>query len=148
VIGPTFGRLEADYTGPLIERVFAILGRAGMLPPPPVALADRQVRFEYVSPIARALRQIETAALTKTVEEIGPILTAEPDALDNFDTDRIVRDVAEANGLPQKWLRGARDIAAIRAMKADALGAEKTASDLERAAQAGAGVLKQIPVSP
>lgn len=147
VIGPTFGRLEADYTGPLIERVFAILSRAGLLPPPPPVLAGRNVQFEYVSPIARALRQIETAALKKTVEEIAPILSAEPDALDNFDTDRIVRDVAEANGLPQRWLRGVRDIAQLRAMKADAIGAEKAASDLERAAQAGAGIVKTLPVT-
>ena len=104
VIGPTFGRLEADYTGPMVERAFALLQRMGAFPPPPPALSGSGVAFEYASPITRAHKQIESAALRKTVEDLAMVVQSNPQVLDNFDQDRIVRDVAEANGLPQRWL--------------------------------------------
>lgn len=104
VIGPTFGRLEADYTAPMITRAFNLLWRMGAFPPMPPALASVGVMFEYASPITRVHKQIESSALRKTVEDLSGVLQADPTVLDNFNHDRIVRDVAEANGLPQRWL--------------------------------------------
>ena len=104
IVGPVFGRLEADYTGPLVERCFRLLLRARLLPPAPESLRGAHVQFEYASPVLRAQKQIEAAGLRKTIEELGPIAQADPAVLDNFDADRIVRDAAEANGLPARWL--------------------------------------------
>lgn len=116
VIGPTFGRLEADYTAPMVERAFAVLSRAGMIPPPPDGI-DAGLRFDYASPITLARRQVEAAALQKTIAELAPVFEANPAVLDNFDHDRLVRDVAEANGLPQRWLKPEEQVAEERAEK-------------------------------
>ena len=35
LLGPTLGRLQADFLDPCVERVFNILWRSGQLPPPP-----------------------------------------------------------------------------------------------------------------
>ncbi len=104
IIGPVFGRLEADYTGPLIERCFRIMLRSGMFAALPSVLKGQGVEFEYASPLIRAQKQIEAAGLRKTIEELGPIAQLNPAVLENFDADRIVRDTAEANGLPSNWL--------------------------------------------
>lgn len=104
VIGPVFGRLEADYTGPLVERCFRLMLRAGMLPEVPGILRGAGVDFEFASPLIRAQKQIEAAGLRKTIEELGPIAQINPGILENFDADRIVRDAADANGLPARWM--------------------------------------------
>ena len=70
----------------------------------PDTLKGQGVDFEYASPLVRAQKQIEAAGLRKTIEELGPIAQLNPAVLDNFDADRIVRDTAEANGLPSTWL--------------------------------------------
>lgn len=132
VIGPTFGRLEADYTGPMVERAFRVLLRAGAMPAPPDALAGAGVRFEYASPVARAQKQIDAAALGKTVQDLAPLAAQNPALLDNFDEDRVARDIAEANGLPQHWIRPADAVAEIRAGRAAAAQAEAQARDAER----------------
>ncbi len=144
VIGPVFGRLESDYTGPLVERAFAVLQRAGMLPPPPDALRDSEARFEFVSPITRAQKQIDAAALRKTAEDIAPMVSAKPEVLDNFDADRISREVADANGLPADWLRSGDDVRRIRDDRARAARAEQQAADAERLVE-GAAKAAGIP---
>jgi hypothetical protein len=144
VIGPTFGRLEADYTGPMVERAFRVLLRGGGLPAPPSALRGAGVRFEYASPIARAQKQIDAAALGKTVQDLAPLAAQNPSLLDNFDEDRVARDVAEANGLPQHWIRPAAAVAQLRAGRAAAAQAEAKARDAERLAESTAK-LGQVP---
>src|SRR3546814_6072789 len=54
LMGPMLARQQAELLEPMIERVFAILSRARLRPPPPPALAGRSLRVDYVSPIARA----------------------------------------------------------------------------------------------
>lgn len=114
-IGPTFGRLEADYTGPLIDRVFNIMLRASVdargnwlegaaLPEPPDVLRGRDIAFEYASPVEKVRKQIEAHAAQRTFEVVAPIVEARPDVLDNFDFDEISRDIATANGGPARWL--------------------------------------------
>ena len=121
IIGPVFGRLEADYTGPLIERCFRIMLRSGMFAPLPAALKGQGIEFEYASPLIRAQKQIEAAGLRKTIEELGPIAQLNPAVLENFDADRIVRDTAEANGLPSAWLVPEDQVARNRESRAQAL---------------------------
>tara|TARA_R110002110_G_C13420104_1_gene714391 strand:+ start:360 stop:2204 length:1845 start_codon:yes stop_codon:yes gene_type:complete len=121
IIGPVFGRLEADYTGPLIERCFRIMLRSGMFADLPAALKGQGVDFEYASPLVRAQKQIEAAGLRKTIEELGPIAQVNPAVLENFDADRIVRDTAAANGLPTAWLVPADDVARRRDAQARSL---------------------------
>ncbi len=132
VIGPVFGRLEADYTGPLVERAFSVLFRAGAFGEAPPEIADGGLRFEYVSPISKAHKLIEVGALSKTSLDLQPVIGVAPQVTDNFDHDRIARDVAEANGMPLDWLTDATKVEATRGERTQAMAAEKTAADAER----------------
>ena len=133
VLGPVFGRLEADYTGATIDRVWAILARAGVFGAPetiPEELQGRNVRFEFTSPIARAVRKIEAAAVSKSFQEVLPMAELKPDVMDNFDEDAIARGVADANGVPQKWMRPVREVMAIRDERAKAQAQAQMAASL------------------
>lgn len=138
VIGPTFGRLEADYTGPMVERAFSVLLRAGAFPEAPAALAGQPLRFEYASPIAKAQKQIDAAALGKTVADLGPLAAQNPAILDNFDDDLMARDIAEANGLPQHWIRAREAVAEKRGLRDQAAAAQAEADGLAALADSAA----------
>ena len=57
LFGPLIGRLESELLGPMVERVFGILSRLKLLPPPPKEIQGHEFTVEYVSPIATAQKQ-------------------------------------------------------------------------------------------
>lgn len=139
-IGPVFGRLETDYTAPIVERAFNIMLRAGALAPIPEILQGRGIRFEYQSPIKRLRQQVESAAAQQwTIEQIE-LSEARPDALDLINVDALGRFKARAAGLPHNIVNGEEEVEAIRQARAEAQAeidkAEKLKSDMETASTA------------
>lgn len=135
-IGPVFGRLEADYMAPMVERAFGILLRQGKFPDPPDELLDQEVRFEFASPVEKVRRQIDTMNAVRTIEMIAPFVQADPAIMDNFNGDEIARDASEFNSMPQRWLRPREDVEEQRALKAEMAEKEIQAQAVERAAAA------------
>lgn len=119
VLGPVLGRMQSEFLGPLIERVFNILVRRGEIPDPPENLRGRALRVRYVSPIARAQKQMDAAAFTQAVQFLAP-LGGQPEIWDNFDTDNIARDSQELFGYPAKYLRPVRAVEELRKARAAA----------------------------
>ena len=113
-IGPVFGQLESDYIGQIVERCFGIMVRAGAFAEAPEILAEREPKFEFESPVARARRQSEIGGFARAMEVLTPLITVQADMLDRFDTDQIAEDVPEALGASLKWLRTDAQVDAIR----------------------------------
>ncbi len=118
LMGPMLGRQQAELLEPMIERVFGILLRAGMLPPLPDALLGVPLRVDHVSPIARAQKAGDAQAVLRTLEAAEAMATIDPQVTDLIDPDAGLRLIAEANGVPAKALRGAEDVATLRALRA------------------------------
>jgi hypothetical protein len=135
-IGPVFGRLESDYIGHTVERVFGIMERAGAFPPRPDALQDRKVMFRFQSPLQQARKAIEIAGLARTVEVLAPFAARTPEIMDNFDEDQIARDVPEAVGVPTKWLRPVDQVAERRRQRAEAEAEARTAEQAKPLSEA------------
>jgi hypothetical protein len=117
VLGPVLGRLQAEFLSPLIRRVFRIMLRAGALPPFPRGLDPDDIEVRYTSAVARAQREQEARGLSRTMEYLAPLVgTGDPfGIMDNFDTDRAARHVAELFGTPPDYLRPEPDVAEARA---------------------------------
>lgn len=137
IVGPAFGRLEADYLAPLAERTFSILLRQGRFPTPPRALSGREVRFEFASPVVKHQRSAEAAGGLAALERLAGIMQINPDIVDNLDLDAVARDVASSD-MPPRWLRGLDAVAAIRAEKDAAREEQAMMDQLEK----GAGIAK------
>lgn len=133
-IGPVFGRLETDYVGHTVERVFGILSRAGAFPPPPEELIGQEVKFEFQSPIQQARKQIEALSIANAVEALRPIVEFQPEVMDNFDGDEIMRDAPESFGVPPKWLRTRESVQEIRQGRAEAQAQQEALAHAEQAA--------------
>ena len=135
-IGPVFGRLETDYTAPVVERAFHIMLRAGGLAPIPEVLQGRGVRFEYQSPVKRIRQQVEAAAADAWAREMILLGEVKPEALDLINVDALGRFSAEAAGLSNEIVNGADEVASLREQRAEA---QAAAAEMEQL-QAGAGI--------
>ncbi len=147
-IGPVFGRLESDYTAPIVERAFQIMLRAGAFPDIPEVLSEKSVRFEYQSPIKRIRQQIEAAAAEQWARGLLEVDTQRPDALDrasdivNFDA--LGRFGAEAAGLPEGVVNGEDAVQALRQQRADQAAAAQQAAELQQ----GADIVSTVAGTP
>lgn len=129
-IGPTLGQLEPDYPGTIVSRVFGLMSgpnrdfQAGQLPPPPEALLNRDVKFEFQSPIQQARKRLEVANMSRAFEFMAPLIQLDPGVAANFDGDEIARDLPDAFSLPAKWLRPKDQVQQMRTQAQQAQAAQ------------------------
>jgi len=145
VLGPVLGRLQTEFLGPLVRRVFHIMLRMNALPPFPEGLAPDDIEVRYTSPVARAQKQYEAQGLAQTMDYLAPLVGGS-DALgimDNFETDRVTRHVAELFGTPPDYLKPEPDVEAARAGKSQSM---STAQLTQTIAQ-GAAIAKTLSES-
>lgn len=136
VLGPVLGRLQTEFLSPLIRRAFRIMLRAGELPQFPQGLEPSDLEVRYTSPVARAQKHYETQGLSQTMEYLAP-LVGSGDAfgiMDNFDTDRMARHVAELFGTPSDYLKPEDDVAVAREQKGKGAKAQQTTATIANAA--------------
>ena len=104
LIGPQIGRIQTEYLNLLIERLYGILQRNGSLPELDDEIAalieSGGLEVEYTAPLARTQRGAEPIALQRTMELLTPLAQIDPTILDNFNPDRIARNMSEILGLP------------------------------------------------
>jgi len=132
-VGPVIGRLEADYIGVVPRRCFKILARARVFRDPPPLLRGCPLRFDVASAVAQARRQIEAAGAARAMELLAPFLSANPELIDNFDTDAIARDLPDIFALPRGWLRPQHEVFEMREAR---LRGQQVAELLQGAGQA------------
>lgn len=115
-IGPVFGRLETEYTAPMVERAFMVMLRAGAFAPIPEALQGMNIRFEYDSPVIRVRKQVEATATRLWIEEQINIatLTQRTEVLDVINFDEQARFSADALGIPKKIINSEELVMNIR----------------------------------
>lgn len=135
-IGPVFGRLEADYSGFITERVFRIMDRLGLFPEPPEEVKGLQIKWRYISPVQQVRAQLDAAGFARTLEIIAPLAEQKPHMLDNFDEDEIARDAPEYAGMPQRWIRPQEAVDEIRQQRAQAQQEEQQLAVAREAASA------------
>lgn len=143
-MGATFGRLESDYLAPQVEIAFSLLLRIGEFNPIPEILLERDVRFEYTSPIKRIREQAEAAATRLWVQELIVLSKVKPEVMDLVDSDGVGRHAARALDLPIGVVTSRDDVTAIRTQRAEAereaLEREKVTQEAEIAATGGKAV--------
>lgn len=95
LLGPLVGRLESEMLGPLVERVFGILDRMGLLPTPPEIIQGEEFNVEYVSPIATAQKQTTLNSIAQALQ--FPMMFGEEAAaqiiMKNVNVDKLFRHV-------------------------------------------------------
>lgn len=162
-LAPVLERMQVELIEPLIDRTFAIMQRAGLIPPPPEDIAGETIRVNHISPLAQAQRQVTTRSTERAFQFTLGVAQAKPNALDMIDEDELIADYWNTMGANPKALKDKRKVEQERQARAEqqqeALAAEqaqqvadvaKTAGDIET--QGGesnvvADLLGQLPES-
>jgi len=119
MLGPVLERFEQEALDPVIERIFGIMMRAGLLPPAPEGLIkDGQgLNVQYVSMLAEAQRAVSASGMERVMGLAGNIAAADPSVLDNINVDEFMVEYADLMGVPPKILRSRDEVAALREQK-------------------------------
>lgn len=134
-MGPRFGRLQAEWLQPLIERCYGLALRRGVLGQPPQSLLDRNYSIKYESPLARAQKLEDVAAMDRFEQALGQESAIQQDVIDNYNWDKGARRRSELLGVPQDLLNTPDEVKTIRENRAKAQ-AEAAQQQIQLAAQA------------
>jgi len=120
LLGPTMGRQQSEFIGPIIERELDLLSASGALPVPPPQLMDYvmaggEILPKYTGPLARLMKAEEAAGILRTIEAILPVAQASGDikVLRRINADQALKVIAEANNVPAKALRTDEELEAM-----------------------------------
>ena len=141
-LGPVMSAYEPNVLTPLLWRVAGMLDRAGLLPPPPEALLGLplDMKMDFVSPIANALRQTGAETTRALLQDAVALAQADPQVLDKLDLDQAVDEIAAGLGVPGRVIRADADVLAIRQQRAQAQAAQLQDAALSQVVQTAHGM--------
>ena len=113
LLGPILGRLQSEFLGPMISRIFGIMFRNGKIKEPPEEIEGEEFEVEYVSPIVRAQKEIEALSILRWMESVSPLLALDPTASQVIDAPETIRTLADINNIPPKLVRDKKATAAL-----------------------------------
>lgn len=137
LLAPTMGRMQSDVGGPMIARELDLMMRAdmdskrlggpGFLPEMPQELIDAggEYHTEYKAPLNEAQRAGAGVAILNTIQALAPIAASLGEDAGRamarmFEPQRTMRELAEANGMPERVLRTPEEIEALEQQDAQA----------------------------
>lgn len=135
MLGPVIERLQSELHDPTIDRTFAIMLRAGMLPPPPQEIQGMNMKVDYISTLAQAQKMVGTQSIEETIAFAGNVAQVMPTILDNIDYDDAIREYAEMKGVPPTMMRTQEELQAIREQRAKEQQARELAAAMPQMAE-------------
>ena len=147
MLGPVLERLENELLDPLIERVFAIMDRMGLMPLPPEDLGGKLLQVEYISILAQAQRMVGIEGIERLAGFVGTYAPLKPEVLDKVDFDEAIEQYARKLGVPAAVIVSDENVAALREQRAQQQAQMEQMAAMQQAAQTaqqGAGAVNQV----
>lgn len=132
-LGPMLERFQAEVLRPFVARVYAIMERHGMVPPPPRGLEGLELDVEFVSILAQAQKMVGIQAVRELVSFTTQLGATKPGALDMLDEDKAVEVMGKMLGAQAEIVKSMDQVTADRAARAKA---QQAAAQLQQAQQA------------
>jgi len=137
ILGPIFGRLQAEYLEPLIRRCFGLCLRDGDFGSPPEDLAQMTVYISYRSPLALAQKQQQLEAIDQFEARLANKLELNPELADLYDIETATRKSAELLGVDIELIRDLPTVKQLRKKRSDENAAQMAQTAGQTAQQAG-----------
>jgi len=135
MLGPVLERLQSEMLNPIIERVYGIMERKGLIPPVPEKMAGVILKIEYIGMLAQAQRLVGLAPMEQFIGIVGQVSQADPTALDKLNTDQFLDEYARDLGVPASIVRSDDDVEEIRQQRAQQQQAAQMQAQMSQAGQ-------------
>lgn len=136
-LGPVLENLNNDLLDPLIDILFAIMDRQGLLPIPPEELQGMALKIDYTSIMAQAQKLVHLTSIERLTSYTIQIASVDPSALRKFNTYEAIDSVADVLGAPPKIIRSDEEVAEIEAAEAEAARQQAQVEQMATLAQTG-----------
>jgi hypothetical protein len=121
LMGPVLGRQHFECLRPIVDRVFGIMARRGLLPPAPKQIQGKSFDVRYSSLIARAQRMSEGQNLIRAFQVVAPIANIDPSVMDLVNKDKAFRFVMnDVYGVTHSIMSTGREVKETRDARAKA----------------------------
>ena len=118
IMSSFFSRLAHEFIEPVLEAVFDLEVETTRLPAPPISLSAKQLKIDFISPLA--MLQKRSHGLNTTKQFLGEILgIAEiaPTIMDKINTDGFVDVAGESYDVDHRIIRGDDEVAKMREIR-------------------------------
>lgn len=151
-LGPVIQRVNNEKLEVAVERIYGIMERAGLLPPPPEAMREApELKIEFVSILTQMQRMAGLGQTERAVGFVGGLMGVWPEARLKVDVNELIDDYWARAGAPQKALRPSEDAQAdadAEAQNAQAAAAAEAAGKMAPAASVGVDAAQLLADTP
>lgn len=138
VLGPVIENIITESLKPKLKRIFGIIKRKGLLPPPPESMKDISLDVEFISMLALAQKASATGGLERLAAFVGNLVPVYPEAKANLNVDVLINKMNELLDNPQNVLHSLDEVKQMREAEIQAMNKQKQAQDVAQ----GVGVAK------
>jgi hypothetical protein len=114
MLGPVLERFQGEALDPAIDRVWNVMQRAGLFPPPPREVQGMPIQVNYISMLANAQQAANTLGIERVLQLAGGLVSVAPDAMDKIDIDQSIDEYSSFMNVPPKIIRSDDAVAEIR----------------------------------
>lgn len=145
LLGAALERFENEGLDPAVERIYSVMDRQHMFPPPPPELKGVELEVEYVSILAAAQSAAGTASTERWLQLIGTIAGVFPEAREVPEIVDTIIDYGMDVGVPAKNIRSRDQVQQIVQAQNQQAGTQQQIDNAQKLA-AGAQTASQTDV--
>jgi len=139
LMGPVLGRQNFEFLRPVIERIFGIMRRRGMLAPPPPEIQGEAFDIRYSSLVAKAQRMSEGQNIMEAISVMSPLVQVKPEMMDLINGDAYAKHILDIYGVSPKILNSDKEVKQMRDARAEQMAKQQQMEE----AQVGADVAQK-----
>jgi hypothetical protein len=143
MLGPVLERLQLELLARSIERAFAVVSRAGILPPAPSEIAGAELSIQYVSMLSIAQQASKTTGIDRILQLAGSLAGIDPAIVDKIDLDYAFERYSFLMNNDPRLIRSKEEVDQIRQGRAKQQ-AQQAAAQQADTAQKMAGGAKTL----
>lgn len=113
-LGPVLERTHNEVLAPTIDRVWSLMLRANIFPPPPPEIAGKNIDVEYVSMLATAQNATQASSIERVLQIVGSLAGIDPAVTDNIDFDMALDIYSNLLNNNPRMIRSPEALAQIR----------------------------------
>lgn len=122
---PTFAAKMTEIFNPLGKRCFGVLLRMGAYPEPPQGVMQQtedgvivpDPQMTYTSRMALQIEAIENQSFMNYFEQGAALMQVHGGFADHIDWDKVARNMARNEGVPEGWIRAEYEVDEIRRIR-------------------------------
>lgn len=135
-LGPVLERTNDELLDPLIDRVFDMLLRDELVPPPPPEVLGVDLKVEYISIMAQAQKLVGVVGQDRFLQSTIPLLEAFPEVRHKVNIFQVVDNYADMLGVDPRLVRPSDEAQALLDAEREAQQAAQQAEQAQMLARA------------